>query len=634
MYDFVDKYKKWLLIAVLILIVPPFALFGIDSYFRNADTGGALAKFGDQRISTLEYSQALRQAQDRMREMMQGKADPAVLNSPEVKESVLNDLIEQRVTLAHAFDAGMTVSDAELQKIIVGIEAFRDETGKFSSERYRQLLSGQGMTPVMFENQIRTSIVLEQVRGAYAGSGFVPDTVVKRLLRIREQEREVSQVVFNPADYLRQVKISAEDVDKFYQENKNDFLIPERVTLEFLMLAQDALDRLVQVSDDEVKQYYQENIERFQSPEERSASHILIAVPAEAGAEEKKKARALADDILGQVKAAPARFGELARRHSSDPGSAERGGDLGAFARGMMVKEFDDAVFSLKTGELAGPVETQYGYHIIRLDEIKAVKTTPLAEVRTQIEEEIRKPKAGKAFAEAAETFNNTVYEQFDSLQPAADALKLTIQKSDWISRAGGNANPLFNNEKLLEAIFSEQVLKNKHNTEAIEVQPNTLVSARVVEYRPPETLPFDEVREDVRQHLTAQKAVEMAEAEGRAALEKLRKGESVKLAWTPPRSVTLQSRQGLHPEGAQAVFGADVGKLPAYSAVGAEQGRYVLYRISKVKDVTAVDPEQEKALGRQLSQMAGDEQFRAYVSSLRERADVKVDRKKLEAGS
>lgn len=634
MYDFVNKYKKWLLIAVLILIVPPFALFGIDSYFRNVDAGGALAKFGDQRISSLEYSQALRQAQDRMREMMQGNVDPSMLNSPEVRESVLNDLIEQRVTLAHAFGSGMTVSDAELQKIIVGIEAFRDETGKFSAERYRQLLRGQGMTPVAFENQIRTSIVLEQVRSTYSGSGFVPDSVVERLLRIREQEREVSQVVFSPADYLRKVKISAEDVDKFYQENKNDFLIPERVTLEFLVLAQDALDRLVQVSEDEITRYYQENIERFQSPEERSASHILIAVAAEASAEEKQKAKALADDIFGQVKTSPASFGELARRHSNDPGSAERGGDLGAFTRGMMVKEFDDAVFSMKPGELAGPVQTQYGYHIIRLDEVKPVKTTPLAEVRAQIVEEIRKPKSGKAFAEAADTFNNTVYEQFDSLQPAAEALKLTVQKSDWVSRAGGNANPLFNNEKLLEAIFSEQVLKNKHNTEAIEVQPNTLVSARVIEYRPPETLPFDEVREDVRQHLTAQKAVEMAEAEGRAALEKLRKGEAVKLAWTPPRSVTLQSRQGLHPEGAQAVFGANVEKLPAYAAVGADQGRYVLYRISKVKDVTAVDPEQEKALGRQLAQMAGEEQFRAYVASLRERAEVKVDRTKLDTGS
>jgi peptidyl-prolyl cis-trans isomerase D len=634
MYDFVYKHKRWLQIALLVLIVPPFALFGIDFYFRNTDTGGSLAKVGDARISEVEYSQALRQAQEKMREMMKNNPDPSLLNSPQLKESVLNELIERRITLSHAAKAGMTISDAELQQMIAAVEAFHDQSGKFSRDRYRQLLQGQGLTPATFENQVRTNIMLEQVRSVYSGSAFVPDSVADRLLKIREQEREVSQVLFSPADYRKQVNISDADAEKYYTEHKGEFVVPERVKIEFVVLSLEAYQRGVEVSDEDVKKRYLENQSRYQTPEERRASHILIPAAATASAEEKAKAKAQAEDLFRQAKANPKKFGELAAKFSKDPGSAEKGGDLGFFARGLMVKPFDEAAFAMKVGDITGPVETQYGYHIIRLDEIKDTKTTPLDAVKAQIVEEIRKPKVAKAFAEAADNFNNLVYEQFDSLQPAVDALKLTVQKSDWLSRAGGNPNPLLNNDKLLAALFSDEVLKNKHNTSAIEVQPNMLLAARVVEHKPSEGLPLDQVRKDIVQHLADQTATQLAEKEGRAALDKLKKGESVALSWSAAQTVTLQKRQGLHPEAAQSVFGADTAKLPSYAGVPVSQGRFVIYRVTKVKDVTETSPEQRKALAKQLTQMIGQEQYIAYLASLRERADVKIDKKKLDQGS
>ena len=260
MYDFVYKHKRWLQIGLLVLIVPPFALFGIDFYFKNTDTAGSLAKVGGSSISEAEFSQALRQSQDKMREMMKGNPDPSVLNSPQLKESVLNELIERRVTLARAGQSGMAVSDAELQKIIAGIEAFHDTTGKFSRERYRQLLQGQGMTPAIFENQIRTNIMLDQLRSAYSGSAFVPVSVADRLLKIREQEREVSQVVFNPADFRKQVNISDADAQKYFADHKNEFIVPERVKVEFVVLSLEAFQRDVQVTDEEVKKFYDENL--------------------------------------------------------------------------------------------------------------------------------------------------------------------------------------------------------------------------------------------------------------------------------------------------------------------------------------------------------------------------------------
>ncbi len=637
MFEFVQKHKRWMQAALLVVIVPSFALFGIDIYFRNSGTGGALAKVGNTSISDLEYSQALRQAQERMREMMRNNPDPSVLNSPQFKESVLNELVERKVALIHARKSGMAVSAPDLQKIITQFEVFRDESGRFSVDRYRQLLKNQGLSEKAFEEDLRNGVMLGQVQNVYAGSGFLPDSVVDRLLRIREQEREVSQVVFNPSDYLKQVKISAADVEKYYGDHKSEFQIPERVKVEYVLLSMDAAERSVQLNDEELKKIYEESREaRFTAPEERHASHILIAAPATASADEKAKAKALVEDLYKQVKAAPARFGELARQHSQDPGSAEKGGDLGSFGRGLMVKQFDEAVFSMKTGDIAGPVETQYGYHIIRLDGIKGGQVTPFEKVKSQIADEARKAKAGKAFSEAAEKFNDTVYEQFDSLQPAADAFKLTVQKSDWVSRTGGNMNPLLNNEKLLAALFSDEVLKNKHNTSAIEVQPNTMLAARVVEHQPAAPLPLEEVRQDIQRHLASEAAIRQAETDGKAALDSLLKGQEPKsnLAWSPPQSVSLQKRQGLHAEGAQAVFGADTGKLPVYAGVSAPQGRFVVYRITRVKDVTQVDPAQKKALAKQLAQMAGQEQYQAYLASLRERTDVKIDRKKLDQGS
>ncbi|HWA12017.1 MAG TPA: SurA N-terminal domain-containing protein [Burkholderiales bacterium] len=635
MFDFVTKHKRWLQGALLVLIVPPFALFGIEYYFQNSGTGGAVATVGKARISEFEYGQSLRQAQERMREMMQNNADPAILNSPQFRESVLNEMVDRSVLVSHARQAGLAVSTPDLQKVITQLEAFHDETGKFSMDRYRTLLRNQGLSEAIFEDDLRTGVMLGQLQGVYAGSGFVPDSVVERLVRIREQEREVSQVVFNPADYLKQASVTPADAEKYYNDHKAEFQIPERVKIEYALLTLDAAEAAVQVSDEELRAVYDQGKEaRFSTPEERHASHILITAPATASAEDKAKAKAKAEDLLKQVKAAPAKFAELARTHSQDPGSAEKGGDLGSFGRGLMVKPFDDALFAMKPGEIAGPVETQYGYHIIRLDGVKGGQVTPFEKVKSQIADEVRKAKAGKAFSEAAEKFNDMVYEQYDSLKPAADAFKLTIQKTDWVSRAGGNANPLLNNEKLLAALFSDEVLKNKHNTSAIEVQANTMLAARVTDHQPAAPLPFAEVRADIQNHLAAEAATRRAEAEGRAALESLQKGGAPKVtAWSAPQMVSLQKRQGLHAEASRAVFSADAAKLPAYVGVPAPQGRFVIYRISRVKDLASVDPAQKKALARQLAQMAGQEQFQAYLASLRSRTDVKIDRKKLEQG-
>jgi peptidyl-prolyl cis-trans isomerase D len=632
MFELVSKHKRLIMVVLCVLIIPPFAFFGIDFYFRDSSAGSGIASVGKTRISEQEFGMALRQAQDRMRDAVRENPQLAAqLDSPEFKEAVLEDLIQRRVMLAQAAGAGMAVSDTELQTIIAGIEAFRDENGKFSPERYQRLLRAQGMTPLMFENQLRQDVLLSRLQSVYAGTAFVPDAVVEYLVRLREQQREVSQALFEPSRYRDQAKVTEAEAKKYYEEHSAEFRVPERVKLEYVVLTPEAAARSVTVSEEELHQAYQSRLSQFQTPEKRSASHILFAAGSSATEEEKAKARAQAEDVLSQLRASPSRFAELARKFSQDPGSAEQGGALGEFERGFMVKPFDDAVFSMKPGEIRGPVETQYGYHIIRLDGVKPTVTTPFDKVRAQLLEEVRKERMQRAFTEAAQRFGDMVYEQYESLQPVAEAFKLTIQKTDWIGKSGANANALFNNPRLLEQVFSQETIANRRNTEAIEVQSNQLVSARVVEHAPESTLPFEQVKADILEHLRDRRAAERAEKEGRDVLEKLQKGQPVDVRWSAPVTVTLQRPQGLHPEGMRAVFGADASKLPAYVGVAASDGRFVIYRVSKVQDVQSVNPDQIKAAGNQIAQLAAQQQFAALVASMREGAKIRIDKSKLQ---
>ncbi|UCH48557.1 MAG: SurA N-terminal domain-containing protein [Betaproteobacteria bacterium] len=629
MFDFVTK-NRILVYIVIALIALTFAFFGVDAYFRGG--GGAadeVATVGDSKITVQEFGMSVRRAQDRMRAQAQGQQNQqmnAYLNSPEFRQAVLDEMIERRVLLQQAARAGMAVSTEELRSVIASIEAFYDEDGKFSIQRYEQLLRAQNMTPAQFERQIEQDILLGRIRNTVAGTAFMPNKVVERLVRIREQEREVSQLVVSPVEFRDKVEVTEEEAKEYFEENKSLFRIPERAKLEYLVLTPEVAAANVEVSDDELKQIYEQRITEFQTAEERRASHILITVSSDASDEDKAAAEAKASDIYQQLQAEPNRFAELARANSGDPGSAEQGGDLGFFQRGFMVKEFEDAAFALEKGEISAPVKTQFGYHIIRIDEIKAVETTPFAQVREQLLKEVRESRVQEAYLEAAQTFSDLVYTEYDSLKPTADTLNLTIQQSDWVSPTSGGMNPLLNNTQLLEAVFSAESLEERRNTDAVEVQPNTMVSARVVEHAPPSDMPFEEVSGDIVDFLKSERAIEQAKTEGDAIVEKLISGEEVKgLDWSRPSFVTLQRREGLHPEGARAVFSADAAKLPAFVGVAIDDGRYVVYRITEVREVESVSPDQLQTASRQLSQITVQEQYANIVGSMRERSEVRV---------
>lgn len=631
MFDWVYKHKRWLQVVLLVLIVPPFAMFGINYYFQDSGTGVSVAKVAGTRISAQEFEGALRERQDQLRQMTQGKADEAMLNSNEVRNGVINSLVENRAMLAHALGQEMTSSDAQLTKVITEIPAFQDQsTGKFSEQRYQDVLKRQGLSPAAFEDRVRRDLALAQLRDTITRTNILPAALAERLGRIREQQREVSQWAFAPARYVGGDAPAEAELKKYYDEKRQQFSIPERARVEYVVLAAQALEKNVAVTAEEVESFYKDHRSQYTKPEERRASHILVAVAKDATAEAKAAAKAKAESLALEARKAPQRFAELARANSQDPGSASNGGDLGFIARGTMVKPFEEALFALKPGDVAGPVETQYGFHVIRLDALKPEEVTALDRVRGEIEREVRKPKVVKVFAEAVENFQNLVYEQPDSLKPAAEAFKLTVETSDWITRNGGG-NAQLSKPALLGKIFSEDAIKNKRNTEAVDMGDGTFVAARVLEHKAADFLPFDQVKSDITVVLMGERARKRAAEEGKAALERLRKGDSTGAAFEAPQLVSLQAPGSLLAEAARDVFSTDAAKLPAYVGITATDGRYVIYRVSKVIDGKPVSAEEVKSLQKQIAQLAAQQHLEAYTAVVKAGAGVEIDATKVE---
>jgi peptidyl-prolyl cis-trans isomerase D len=632
MYALIDKHKKLIMIAFFVLIIPPFALFGIDTYFHGGGRAQSVARVGDYRISQSEFNRALRERQESIQRMMDHRADPELLNSPELRRSVVEALVRRHVLLQAAQRGGLSVSDAQLQAVIGESPMFQSD-GRFSLELYQRYLRSQGMTPAMFEETLRQDLVLQQIEDVFAGSGFMPRTVADRMTRLFEQQREVSQYVVAPDRFAAQVKLEPDAARKYYEGNQHEFRLPEQARVEYVVLAADTLLDGIAVEPQEVRKYYEDHRAQYQGREERRASHILIAVEPGAPAEAKEKARALAAELLARLKKEPARFAELAREHSQDPGSAGKGGDLGYFTRGIMVKPFDDAVFGMKPGEIAGPVETQYGYHIVQLADVRGAKGRSFEEARAEIELELRKQRANRRFVEIAETFNNTVFEQSESLKPAAALAKTTVQQSGWITRERAQEERL-NHPRLLQAIFAEDVLKNGRNSEVVEVAPGVLVAARLIEHKPSVVQPFDEVEGAIVKKLTSQRAGQLAAQEGRSLLEQLRQGKEVKVAWSKPRLVgRADAAEGLSEPVLRQAFRADTAKLPSFAGTDLPGGAYALIRVTRVVEPEKTSPEQRRQIAQGLREMLAQEELQAYVASLQRKTGVTISREALEAG-
>lgn len=620
MFDFVHE-KKRLVQFVLALIILPFAFWGVDSYQKSGDTG-QLASVNGEKISVQEFDNALRQQKQRMNELAGAAFDPSVFEKPEVKHSILDGLVSQRLLVAEARKNGLIVNDEQLAGVIGGIAAFQKD-GKFDKQQYESALNAQNMSPLMFESRVRDELSSRQLTDAYSRNGYTSTTVADHLIRLNEQQRQIASAKFDWEAFVSQTKVSDAAVASYYKDNQAEFRLPARAKVEYVVFSVESLLSQVAVDDSEIKKFYSENQAEFGTQEQRQAAHILISVPPQASDAEKQALKAKAEEVLGKVKQAPASFAALAKQYSQDPGSANNGGDLGMFGRGMMVKPFEDAVFQLKVGETSGLVQSDFGFHIIRLVAIKPAKLQALAEVREAIAQRLKVQKATDRFSELAEKFSNTVYEQSDSLKPAAELVGVPVRQGDWLNQ--GQAASGIWTDKALQAVFSDDVLKNKRNTAAVEVSTNMLLAARVSEYQAATVRPLNEVAASIQKNLLQQQASELAIKQGTELLARLQRGEKVNIVWQPIKSVSRSQHAGFDAELIKQVFQAGVAKLPAYVGVRTAQNGFALARIDSVKEIDAIDDGKRNRYLQQIAQISGDELLRAYLADAKKRADISI---------
>lgn len=621
MFDFVRTHQKLMQIILALLIVPSFVLVGVSGVTLFGEDPTTIAKVAGYPLTQQEWENAQRRQMDTMRQQMGAQFDQKAFDTPEFKQNILDQLIAQRSVNAEVRRAHMSVSDQKVQEAIsVQLPLFKAD-GSFDKEQYVQILAAQGTNPNAFAEQVRTDMAIQQIASGVELSAFVPRTVAKAISDFGAQEREVQEMAFPVTKFLADVKVTDEMVKSFYDKNAKLFEIPESAKIEYVVLNADAVASQVSVSDEEVAGYYKSNEKRFGTEEARRSSHILIKSD-----KDKAAAKAKAEAILAEVRKNPASFAAVAKAKSEDPGSAEQGGDLDVLVKGSFVKPVEDAILKLKQGEISDLVESEFGYHIITLTELKPAHIKPLEEVKGEIAAEIKKAKAGKLYSELSEQFTDTVYSQYESLKPAADKLKLKIETVEGIGR---QPNPVlgtapFNSAKFLTALFSDDVLKNKRNTEAVEVAPQTLVAGRIVEFKPASRKPLAEVEGAIKQRVAMEEALKAAKKAGEEKLADAKKtGDAT--GFGDVKSISRAKPEGIAPAAFAAVMKADAAKLPAYVGVEIPGAGYGVYRINKVGQPAEQDKGRREQESQRINQVVAQQEMSGYIDVLKQKAKVKI---------
>ena len=628
MFDFVRDNTRLMLGLLVLLVIPSFVFFGVQGYRGfNEGENSKVAVVDGVKISQAEWDAAHRQSVDNLRRQIPN-LDASLAESPELRYQSLEQLVRQRLLGVAATKQHVMISDAQLQRELLSVPQLaqlRRPDGSIDVDAYRSLLSSQGYTVEGFEASLRRDASLRRVLAGMAETGMASDAVARVALEALLQRRQISVQRFMVTDYLSKATPSDDDVLAYYKAHEADFKTVEAADIEYLVLDAATLKEGIAVSADEVRRYYEDNAAKYTRAEERRASHILVKVDPGASADAKAKAKAKAEGLLAQVRQAPAKFAEIARTQSDDAGSARNGGDLDFFSKGAMVKPFEDAAFAMKAGEIGNLVESEFGFHIIKLEAVRGGDKRSVEQVRPEIEETLRLQQAQRRYTEAAEGFSNMVYEQFDSLKAAADKFNLKIQKATVSRKPAGDAKGPLASAKLLQAVFSDDALKNKRNTDAIEVGSSQLAAARVVDYRPAAVQPLEQVKADVRERVRLEQASSLARKEGEARLAALKQDAS-KMDKAQSATVSRAQPAGLPRELMEAVLKADAQKLPAVFGVDLASNGYVVVRLEKILPPEMPD-DQRKQWAPRLAQVWSSAEAQYYLEALKKRykAEIKV---------
>lgn len=619
-----EKIQGWFATVILVIIGIPFALWGVNSYFEG-EGNRPVAEVDGVEIDASVYRTALERQRQSMRQFLGNNFDSRMLDSPAFKTRVVDELVEQTLLQRYAEEHGFAIADADLNRAIRAIPQFQ-ANGTFDPKQYQALLRSNGLTVAGFERNMRDDLLAAHVRGGFAQT-LVSAVDVDRVGALLAERRTVTVAMLDPKQLADGVSVSPDAIERYYQTHIESFKTPEQVRVLYVELSAEQLAAQVTPSEAELRQLYEDEAARFVTPEQRRASHILFAVAADATPAQAEQALQKARTVRTAVTSG-GDFAAAARKDSQDPVSAAKGGDLGFSARGAFVKEFESALYGLKKGEVSAPIKTQYGYHIIKLLDIRPEIRKPFADVRAELEKSLRQRKAEERFFELSQSLQNVIYEHPDSLEPAAKALGLRVQQSDWFGRQGGTG--IASIRAVVDATFAPEVLAQQRNSDVIEVAPTRFVAVRVAERQPARQRPLTEVTPQVTAALRQEQAAQEAQRRGAALLAEAQKGKDLAAA-AKVHGATLeaaateigrQERGKLQPQVVAAAFkAARPSGTPTFAGVDLGPAGYAVVAVSAVKSGTP-----DKAQARQiLEQHDAQELYAAMLADLRQSKKVKI---------
>ncbi|MBA5248473.1 MAG: peptidylprolyl isomerase [Gammaproteobacteria bacterium] len=603
-----QKIKGWVAYVIIALIVVPFALFGVSEYFTGA-SNVVVATIGGDDVSRQtflsEFESQKRRLQKELGEGYTADIDQAV------KMQTINSIINRRLLEQLADKLGYAITQRELQVFIQTNDVFKVE-GKFSMETYKRLLRLNGFSEVAYEALQTNELIQNQIKYNFLDSAFVTPSALKRVQLLSNQEREFDYIELKVADYLSQTKVDAKSVTEFYETQKQSFVELQKVKVDFVELSFTEVAKNIKVSEDELFNFYEEEIARFTTEEERKAQHILV------------ETEALANSLVAELKEG-GDFAELATKHSLDTGSKEVGGDLGFFGKGVMVPAFEAEAFKMKVGEVS-VVKTDFGYHIIKLTEVKASAVKSLEAVRDELTKLYTERAAQKLVYQLTSDFGNLSYEE--NLEEVAAQMDLKLKTSEFFSQDSTHYGA-----KFIAAAYNDAVLNKGENSEPIEVSKDKLVVLRINQKIAQRQKDFKEVEAEITQHLMGLLAKKFINEVANKIAMMLDKGEmegaeqlikQYKLEWKKVGWVKRDSKKAA-PNIISSVFTLPkptASKSATYTAISTNPQEVVVLKLSAVR---TSEKTLDAGLTNALLSVEADEVFRSILTTLREGMDIEI---------
>lgn len=611
-----DNSQGWIAKTIIGVIIVLMALTGFDAIMNVASNRNEAAEVNGEPIALGELSRAVDMQRRQLQQRFGGQFDASLLDEKLLRSSALDALIERKLLLQGAAQAGFGFSQPALDQLILLTPEFQQD-GKFSAERFDQVIRQMGYDRLQFRQLLEQEMLIGQLQAGLAGSGFVTEEEVRAFAALERQTRDFASLTLQ-ADSAA-VSISDEQLKAYYDEHASEFMTAEQVRIEYVELKKERFFDQVEVSAEELQAEYEKEIANL--GEQRKASHILLEI---GDALNDEQARAKLEELRQRILAGED-FAALAKEFSNDPGSAAAGGDLGYAGQGVYDAAFEEALFALQVGQVSAPVKSEFGWHLIRLDDIQAAEVPSLDSLKPQLERELKTQKVEQRFVEVTKELEDAAFESADLQQPAQE-LGLEVREAAPFGREGGEG--IAANRQVVQAAFSTEVLTEGANSAALELDPDTVVVLRVKEHRKPEQQPLEQLADTLRDKLRREQAAEQARQRGEALLAELREGKAPSVAgeWQS-RAATGRDQEGVDPQLLEALFRMPKpasAEQPSFAGLSLANGDYVVLRLQGVGSAGAELGAEELAMYRRfLASRSGQQDFQAFQRQLREQAEI-----------